>query len=734
MKSPVVKWFWLVPLLVAVLVGLVGWWADQKVSQAIQKSLKAELQSSLNANVAALEIWIRNQERMAEEIADEPQVRKASFDLLTQTAAVRAEPRAFAASERHQEFERSIKARLKATSYLAAQLVTTNRLIVGTSWRGLMRLGVAVNEAHEAKFDELFRSGKAIIITPFKPVIPPPPESGKGFRKKLLGNNTNAAGLGRFRPAPRVLTNKDISLMQVAAPLKDADDVIRGALAFILRPEDEFTRVLSIARSGQSGETFAFDQNGLMISQSRFDAQLKKLGLLNGETNAGSALTLELHDPGADLTEGGKLPADIDTHSLTPMIADAVKGGAGVAVEPQRDYRGVPVVGAWRWLPQYGFGVATKLDAPEAYQSLKVLRLTYVILVLLLALCAVGVLLFSYSSLVWRQKFDAAQLQAKQLGQYVLEEKIGAGGMGTVYKARHALLRRETAIKLLLPEVADEFTIRQFEREVQLTCQLTHPNTIQVYDYGSTPEGIFYYAMEYLRGLTLTDLVLQHGAQPEARVIHILRQVCESLQEAHAVGLIHRDIKPGNIFLCERGGVPDTVKVLDFGLVRQLREDDAVALRSVKPDLVVGSPLYMSPEAIQNPTQTDARSDIYAVGAVGYYLLTGRPVFDGADVAAILRKHVSETPVPPSQRTSNPVSAEFEQLLLRCFAKQPEQRPQSATELLALLRAGAAADEWTLEKRVVWWNARAALPHVDDEKMPSTFERTVKIDFGERPA
>ncbi|MCX6895225.1 MAG: serine/threonine protein kinase [Verrucomicrobia bacterium] len=732
MKSPVAKWFWLVPLLVAVLVGLVGWWADQKVSKAIQKSLKAELQSSLNANVAALEIWIRNQERMAEEIADEPQVRKASFDLLSQTAAVRAEPRAFAMSERHQEFERSIKARLKATSYLAAQLVTTNRLIVGTSWRGLMRLGVAVNEAHEAKFDELFRSGKAIIITPFKPVIPPPPQNEKGFRKKLFGDDTNNTKLGRFRPAPRVLTNKDISLMQVAAPLKDADDVIRGALAFVLRPEDEFTRVLSIARSGQSGETFAFDQNGLMISQSRFDTQLIKLGLLNSETNTGSALTLELHDPGADLTQGGKVPADLDARPLTPMIADAVKGGAGVAVEPQRDYRGVLVVGAWRWLPQYGFGVATKLDATEAYQPLKVLRLTYVILVLLLALCAVGVLLFSYSSLVWRQKFDAAQLQAKQLGQYVLEEKIGAGGMGTVYKARHALLRRETAIKLLLPEVADEFTIRQFEREVQLTCQLTHPNTIQVYDYGSTPEGIFYYAMEYLRGLTLTDLVLQHGAQTEARVIHILRQVCESLQEAHAVGLIHRDVKPGNIFLCERGGVPDTVKVLDFGLVRHLREDDAVALRSVETDLVVGSPLYMSPEAIQNPAQTDARSDLYAVGAVGYFLLTGGPVFDGADVAAILDQHVSATPVPTSQRTGNPVSAEFEQLLLRCLAKQPEQRPQSATELLALLRACAAAGGWTLETRAAWWNSHAILPHVDDAKTPSSFERTVKIDMGDR--
>ena len=198
--------------------------------------------------------------------------------------------------------------------------------------------------------------------------------------------------------------------------------------------------------------------------------------------------------------------------------------------------RGVPVVGAWRWLPDRNFGVATKMDATEAFRPLQVLRSIFIVLVLLIALVTAATLVSTYWSLVWRGRFDAARLKALQLGQYTLQEKIGAGGMGVVYRARHALLRRETAIKLLLPEHADTGLIQQFEREVQLTCGLSHPNTIQIYDYGHTADGIFYYVMELLRGLTLQELVERFGAQPEERVIHILTQICGSLQEAHAAG------------------------------------------------------------------------------------------------------------------------------------------------------------------------------------------------------
>jgi serine/threonine protein kinase len=417
---------------------------------------------------------------------------------------------------------------------------------------------------------------------------------------------------------------------------------------------------------------------------------------------------------------------------LTRLVASAVDGENEVDVHPARDYRGVPVVGASCWLPQFGFGVATQMDADEAYRPLRVLQLVFVVLVLFLLLCATG--LFVFANLTWRRRLSEAELKVKQLGQYTLEEKIGEGGMGVVYRARHALMRRDTAVKLLLPDRADPAAIARFEREVCLTCQLTHPNTIQVYDYGHTPGGIFYYAMEFLRGLNLHDLIARYGPQPEGRVIHILAQICDSLAEAHALGLIHRDIKPGNIFVCRRGGMADCVKVLDFGLVRDYRAADPEQMKPPGEDVIEGTPWFTPPEAIMAAGQPDPRSDLYSLGALGYYLLTGEYVFDGKTVLEIHEQQLTAVPVPPSQRTNNPVSPELEQILLRCLEKDAGARPQSAHELRRLLLACSASAEWTPEARVAWWDAYDNLPVASPDETPadSTPRPNVSIDLDSR--
>src|SRR5205823_1998659 len=320
---------------------------------------------------------------------------------------------------------------------------------------------------------------------------------------------------------------------------------------------------------------------------------------------AQSILMLELRDPGVNMAEGARPTLSRAEQPLTRLAADAVAGTNGLDIEGYRNYQGIPVVGAWTWLPEYGFGVATEMSVSEAYQPLRVLRLAFGILMGLLIVSAVAIFLFTI--IVARQELavQKAVLVAKQLGQYTLEEKIGVGGMGAVYKARHALLRRPTAIKLLEPDKVSAIAIARFEREVQLTSQLNHPNTIAIYDFGRTPEGVFFYAMEYLDGLNLEDLVTRFGPFPEGRVIAILRQICGSLAEAHAQGLIHRDIKPANIILNHRGGQYDVVKVLDFGLAKAINSGQELELTAA--DSIVGTPLYLAPEGVERPEELDAR-------------------------------------------------------------------------------------------------------------------------------
>jgi eukaryotic-like serine/threonine-protein kinase len=295
---------------------------------------------------------------------------------------------------------------------------------------------------------------------------------------------------------------------------------------------------------------------------------------------------------------------------------------------------------------------------------------------------------------------------ALQLGQYTLLEKLGQGGMGVVYKASHAMLKRPTAIKVLPPERAGQHNLARFEREVQLTSMLTHPNTVSIYDYGRTPDGCFYYAMEYLDGVDLETLVALDGPQEPARVIHILNQVCGALEEAHGVGLVHRDVKPANILVCVRGGVADLAKIVDFGLVKSTIPD-ALDVTHTAVNQIVGTPLYMPPEAITQPDSLGPRGDLYALGAVAYFLLTGRPPFMGHTVVEICAHHLHSVPAPPSEYRPLPVPQKLEQLVLACLAKQPDERPASAQELSRGLSECQADAPWSNERARAWWNEHA---------------------------
>ena len=315
---------------------------------------------------------------------------------------------------------------------------------------------------------------------------------------------------------------------------------------------------------------------------------------------------------------------------------------------------------------------------------------------------------FVGSRVVYR--LGTAVREAREMGSYRLVECLGRGGMGEVWLARHHRLARPAAIKLIRPEVlgaqdpgSREVLLRRFEREAQATASMRSAHTVQLYDFGVTDDGTLYHVMELLDGLDLRQLVRRHGPVPPERAVHLLRQVCASLAEAHEAGLIHRDVKPANIYVCRYGRDVDFVKVLDFGLVKQDGRADGDEQQLTADQIAGGTPAFMSPEQAIGEGAVDGRSDLYAVGCVAYWLLTGTAVFEGRSAVETIVMHVNASPEPLSGRAAQPIPAELETLVMACLAKDPDARPASADELGARLAAVPLERRWTAERARMWW-------------------------------
>ncbi len=466
----------------------------------------------------------------------------------------------------------------------------------------------------------------------------------------------------------------------IAAPVRAIDGRVVALIALGSPAEVRFAALFRIARPGRTGESLAFDANGWLLSESR-----------HADTLAQRGLPLRLLQP----------DSDIPTQLAAAAIAASTTGDErreGLLLTPYPNYLGHEVIGAWRWLPAHNVGVAVEMEAGEAYAPLTYLQIGYAVVLLLMGA-------------VWLSGFLPPQMlaamlrrdnRARQLGPYRLIRQIGEGAISNVYLAQHRMLKRPAAVKVLKQQAtSDEWTAR-FQREVQLASQLGHPNTITIFDYGTGPNGEFWYAMEYLEGLSLADLVERYGPVPPARTAHILRQACASLWEAHSCGLVHRDIKPQNIMLCEIRGERDVVKVLDFGLVKQMSGDQTRDLTGMMR--ILGTPLYMSPERIRNPSDADGRADIYALGAVGFFLLTGKRLFETETEHDLTYQVLHTLPRLASECSPFAVPAELDALIGRCLEKDPAARPQSIAEVASALDGLLVHMPWTRGQANAWWD------------------------------
>ncbi|XZE18475.1 serine/threonine protein kinase [Pirellulaceae bacterium SH449] len=669
-------WIW--PIVVFVVLATMGYFLNRSIKHSIEAGLSAELTTLLQIERSMLEKWFHGQEANATAMANSSEFRSHVARLVELQQALDTGKGATDAEkslpEEMDELGRKIGQLLlpgmAAHNFAGFIVVDREQRIIASHTREIV--GQAVTQ-YTSVASKIFSAGKPTVTPPFPSAV-------------LLRDQE-----GRMRA--------EVPTMFALAPIRNSDFQPIAVLGMRIRPEREFTEILQLGQRGESGETYAINKYGLLVSNSRFDEQLMMAGLIPDRDGEASILKVEIRDPGGNLSKGFRPKVRRGNLPFTFPCKQALAGTTGVSLDGHRNYRGEPAVSAWTWLPEYEIGIITEIDSAEAFQPLTILRWVFFSLFALLIITAIAIFIFTIILAKTQREAREAAIEAKELGQYRLETLLGTGAMGVVYKGHHSMMRRPTAIKLLKSENVTPAAVERFEHEVQITCQLNNPHTIAIYDYGRTPEGVFFYAMEYLDGINLQTLVDRYGPQPAGRVISILKQICSSLYEAHSLGLVHRDIKPANIMLNRRGGECDVVKVLDFGLVRSLEEDPGTEANKG----MTGTPMYMSPEAIQNPKSVDVRSDIYSLGAVGYFLLTGQSLFQATSLGELFQQHIDSTPVPPSRRIKADINPQLEAAIMACLEKSRANRPQTAKDLTIKLERVPVTDDWCREKAEAWW-------------------------------
>ena len=663
--------------LAALLLTVLGIWVHRSIRDTVRDNLEETLQVILDQQVLTLRYSLRSVTELVNSWARTPELRE-SVATLCEEAVNAVDPRSQLSTSPE-------GLRLRGIIHQLSGWSDTVRYAV---WS---RDGMLIAQSD----DQLNCLGN--LVTPYGGELLSRPFSGED----VIWLPTTDGYITKGYAAPEGDLSPELAIIVPIYGSTEQSRPIGCLLISEIGLQRKFEDLFESTRYGVSGEFYAMDRRGYLMTNSRIADQLRDVGMIDGKPGSLSAGVIRVADPGGDITEGFRPSLEtIEELPLTYAARAAIAGRSGSNFEGYSDYRGVKVVGAWRWLDEFGFGVIAELDYQEAFESLVPLRRAYWLLIGLLCLALLWCTAVSFA---WVRARNAAGIAA-QIGPYKIERKIGEGGLGRVFLATHVLLKRPTALKLLKPETLNAINQRRFYREIHLASSLMHPNTIEIYDYGKTAEGGFYSAMEFVDGLNLAQVIDLDGPQRPERVIWILSEACRSLREAHAGGLIHRDIKPENIMLCCQGGEADTVKVLDFGLAREINDPQG---RVTETRILVGTPMYIAPERIADPTCIDPRSDIYSLGVVGYFLLTGREPFAAGDAMEALAGAMNNEPPPASKYAAWAIPAKLEALVTQCQAKNVAGRISSVAELLQGLSEVECDGDWTREHAARWWQIHA---------------------------
>jgi serine/threonine-protein kinase len=618
-------------LVVSALLFALGYWTYRAVESSLRELRTATLESTLEAQVKALAIWVENHKADIRRVARDTEVRAQVEALVGIAARPGVTPDEYCGAPGRRPLVAHLTAALEEAGAVAFDVIDSSGRIVASRFREYC--GLQLSKA--SPLAAVFR-GETRFVRPYR-------------------DDERLESAAKALPLQRPLT-------WIETPVLDSAGKIIAVLAFGEYADGQFAGILAAGRTGETGETYAFDRRNAVLSPVRF----------------------------------------ADGAARTPLGVRAAAAEQGVLLEPYPSYHGGEVIGAWRWLPEYDMGLAVEVGAAEAYAPLRYLNIAFGVVFGALVISVFAALGTALSVVRLRRQMGGG----RKLGAYQLGEKIGEGGVATVYRARHDLLKRPTAVKLLKPARATDEMIARFEREVQHASSLTHPNTVEIFDFGRTRDGLFYYAMEYLDGLTLSEVLARQNPIPVSRTVHLMKQVCAALAEAHGKGVVHRDIKPENIMACRYGGVYDHVKILDFGLVKQVQEKHSRDLtRSLR---ILGTPLYMAPERLRNPADVDARVDIYAVGAVAFLMLSGKKVFDATDDLELTSHILNDEAPRVSSVAPQPIPVELDLLVQSCLEKKRELRPQRVADLAEAFDALSLDHRWTQREAEAWWLSLSA--------------------------